>query len=1029
MRFGILGPLRIRVGETDTTLAAGRERTVLAVLLLYPNEVVPVERLADAVWGSAPPSTMRAQVHSCVSRLRRALREKGIEDKVIATDPAGYVVRVDADDLDSLVFARRVAEGREAAAAGRLEEARAQLRAALALWRGPALAGIGSRQVEIGASGLEEQHSTAVEDCVDLELRLGLAQELLGELTDLVERFPVRERLRGQLMIALYRAGRQADALAVYRQGREALAEELGLEPGPHLEELHRRILNRDPDLLGAPREQPGPAARPAPRHGLPRDVVDFTGRDEWIARLLSLVPADPSDGPATPVIQVIDGMAGTGKTSLAVHVAHLVAERYPDAQLYIDLHGHSDRAPTAPVAALDVLLRQLGIPAEGIPERLDERMTVWRTELASRRALVVLDNAADSAQVLPLLPGGARALALVTSRRRLSGLDGVHHFSLDVLDPVEAMRLLVRVAGDRVEANPAAAAQVARLCGYLPLALRLAAARLVHRRSWTAADLADRLRRTRIPLAELAVEGRTVSAAFALSYQHLDETGRRVFRLLGLHPPNSFDARAVAALAHIDPDAAQDVLEDLVDAHLVEAPTAHRYRLHDLLHEYARELSAADDLAAERHDVTTRMLDHYLYATAEATAFLESAHLREGLDPPDGTRRVLELADQAEALAWLEHELANVVTCIRVAAELGRSRVVCKLARALWVYLWRHGYTAELIETYELALAAARQLDDEAAIASAHNYVASGYFRQGRWADVVTHLQQALEARRRLDDKLGQASTLGNLASVYRRLGRYAEAVEHIQQQLALAGEVGPDLPSRPLANLGSVYMVLGRYEEALEQHRQDLAASRRTGSRYGEGLALGDLGVVHLRLGHLTVAVALLKRAVQLKSEQGNRYGSAETLSDLGSAYRGLGRQAEAIAVQRQALAEMRAVGDLAGECQVLNDLATTLTAAGATAEARELHGLALARTEDVVDRYERARAHDGLGAAWEGTDPVRAREHWEIALALFTELGVPERADVERRLADLGAGRRAARPLMITEFFPGQGTGKTS
>ncbi|MGC9668147.1 AfsR/SARP family transcriptional regulator [Planosporangium sp. 12N6] len=1012
MRFGILGPLRIQVGQTETTLGAGRERTALAMLLLYAGEVVPVERLAEAVWGIAPPPTMRAQVHSCVSRLRRALRQKGIDDEVIVTDPAGYVARVAAADLDSLVFAQRVTRGREAVAAGRLEEARTQLRAALALWRGPALAGIGSRPVEIGAAGLEEQRSAALEDCIDVELRLGLAHELLGELTDLVERFPVRERLRGQLMLALYRVGRQADALAVYRQGREALAEELGLEPGPQLQELHRRILNRDPDLLVQRPAPDPPPPRPAPRHALPRDVVDFTGREESVARLLGVVPDDPQAGPATPVIEVIDGMAGTGKTSLAVHVAHRVAERYPDAQLFIDLHGHSEQAPVDPADALDALLRQLGIPARGIPEGLDERVTLWRSELATRRALVVLDNAADSAQVAPLLPGGSRVLTLITSRRRLWGLDGVHHLSLDVLEPAAAVRLLARVVGDRVDAEPEAAAEVARLCGYLPLALRLAAARLTHRRSWTVADLADRLRRADDPLTELAAEGRTVAAAFALSHQHLDETAQRVFRLLGLHPPNSFCVHAVAALADLDADAAQDVLEALVDAHLLEAPTAHRYRLHDLLHEYAWQLATAHDRAAERTEATGRMIDHYLYVTARATALLEPAYARQGLDLPAPPRWVPRFGSEEGAMAWLEQERLNVVACLRLAAQLGWSRAVFQLARALWVYLWLHGYTGELVESQTLALAAARKLGDEAAIASAHNYLASGNSRQGRWDEAVVQLHRALEIRRRLGDVVGQSTTLSNLGLAYRKLGRFAEAVEHIRQAMALLGELGAEEMIRLLANLGNVYMILGHYTDSLDQHRRHLAAARAIGSRYQQAVALGDLGAVHVRLGHLTVAVALLTRAWQLKLEVGNRYGAAETLSDLGNAYRGRGRHTEAIAAHRQALELMRTVGDLAGECQIRNDLGTTLSAAGQTEEARQLHERAIAQAERAGDRYQWARAHAGLGDAWEGADPGRAREHWEIAQVLFAELGVPERADVERRLADLDSGLRRMR-----------------
>ncbi|NJC73852.1 tetratricopeptide repeat protein [Planosporangium thailandense] len=1013
MRFGILGALRIRVGDTETTLVAGRERTVLAMLLLYAGKVVPVERLAEAVWGETPPPTMRAQVHSCVSRLRRALRRSGIHDEVIVTDPAGYVARVAASDLDSLVFAQLVADGRRSAAAGRLEEARVHLRAALALWRGPAAAGIGSRQIEIAAAGLEEQRSAVLEDCVDIELRLDLAHELVGELTGLVERFPVRERLRGQLMLALYRVGRQADALAVYRQGRDALADELGLEPGPQLQELHRRILNRDPALLvGDGAEPPTAAPRPAARHALPRDVVDFTGREEQVARLLGFVPADPQEGPATPVIEVIDGMAGTGKTSLAVHVAHLVADRYPDAQLFIDLHGHSDRAPVVPGRALDTLLRQLGIAADRIPERLDERVTLWRSELATRRALVVLDNAADSAQVLPLLPGGSRGLTLVTSRRRLTGLDGVHHLSLDVLDAAESVRLLARVAGDRVDTEPAAAAEVARLCGYLPLALRLAAARLVHRPSWTVGDLADRLRGAGAPLSELAVEGRTVSAAFALSYQHLDESAQRVFRLLGVHPPNGFDAYAAAALADLDVDRADDILEELVDAHLLESPSARRYRLHDLLHEYAWELAVEEEPEVEREAAAGRMIDHYLHTGFRATGFLELTYTRQELELPDPPRGIPDIASEGEAFAWLERERSNAMAVARLAARLGLHRQVCGLARALWIYLWLNGYANELIEIQQLALSSAGALGDEAAVATAHNYLAAGLVRRGHWTDGLEHLHRALAIRRRLGDVPGQAATLSNLGMTYRITGRYPEAVDHFQQQLVLARSLPSDVLSRGLADLGHVYQLLGRYDEALRQHRKHLAMSRQTGNRYQQGLALSEIAAAHVRMGHYRVAVLLLKRVMQLKVEVGNRYGMAESLSDLGSAYRGLGRYTEAVDCQRQALRLMCEVGDPAGECQILNDLGITLRVVGEPGEASEMHRQALTLAERLGLRHHQARAHRGLAEIWEDTDPALAREQWTAALQLFTDLGVPERHEAERRLADLDHGPRRLR-----------------
>jgi tetratricopeptide (TPR) repeat protein len=476
------------------------------------------------------------------------------------------------------------------------------------------------------------------------------------------------------------------------------------------------------------------------------------------------------------------------------------------------------------------------------------------------------------------------------------------------------------------------------------------------------------------------------------------------VFRLLGLHPADSFDAYAAAALADVDVDDAQDILEDLVDAHLVEAPSAHRYRLHDLMHEYAAELAGREDRDEERLDAYRRLIDHYLGAAARATAHLEPAYARDGLDLPETSRPVPGVGCEEEALDWLERERGNVVACIRIAAGLDWSRTVCQLARAMWVYLWLHGYTDELVETHELALAAAEALGDEAAIATAHNYLASGYGRQGRWGDAIEHLHRALAARRRLDDVKGQVVTLDNLGLAYRTEGRYAEAVEHIQQELALARSLGGDALSRPLANLGTAYMLFGQYAKALEQHRQHLAVSRELGNRNQQAIALGDLGAVHVRLGHYTVAVALLKRAARLKPEFGNRYGAAETLSDLGTAYRGLGRPADAVACQRQALELMRTVGDLAGECQILNDLGISLCELGETAEARDLHRTALRLAEGVGNPYQQARAHDGMAAAWQSADPAQAREHWTTALALYTGLGVPERADVERRLTDL-------------------------
>ncbi|MFD0583166.1 AfsR/SARP family transcriptional regulator [Dactylosporangium darangshiense] len=514
--------MQIRTPVTEITVAAPRERVLLALLLLREGQLVPVQQVIAALWDTNPPPTARAQVHSCVSRLRQVLRKAGLPEDLVVTEPAGYRIKVGPEDLDAALFAARVERGRAAAADGDLAGGRDDLRAALALWRGRPLTDVDSDMVRAAAAHLEEQWTAAMALCLDLELQLDLAEEILAEVADLVERFPHHEQFRGHLMTALARTGRRADALAVFRRGRALLAEELGIEPGADLVELHRRILNGDAELLlpQAPRTLGRRAAR-----CLPRDVADFAGRAELVRRLVDALRDE------RPEIIAIDGMPGTGKTTLAVRVAHAASERYPDGQLYLDLRGHSERAPLDPGEALGALLRQLGVPAERVPPGLDDRAVLWRTELADRQVLVLLDNAFDTAQVLPMLPGTAHTGVVITSRRRLGGLDGAQTVSLDVLPIDDAVELLRRTVGERAYADPACTVEVAELCGRLPLAVRLAGARLQHRPSWTVADLAARLRIANRRLPELAVDGRTVAAAFTLSFQHLAVPLQRLLR------------------------------------------------------------------------------------------------------------------------------------------------------------------------------------------------------------------------------------------------------------------------------------------------------------------------------------------------------------------------------------------------------------------------------------------------------------------------------------------------------------------
>jgi DNA-binding SARP family transcriptional activator len=560
LRYRILGPLSVTQGEQQVAITAGRDRVVLAMLLLYRDRVLSAGELIDAVWGEQPPPTARNQLQTCVSRLRRRLPAG-----VITTDPAGYRLALEPGDLDADVFARVLAQARDR----RDPDLHRQ---ALALWRAPALVEIESPAVRRVAAALDEQRAVATEEWVELALTAGTDRDLLGELSGLVEQFPLRERLRGQFMTALSRAGRQADALAEYRRARDTLRDELGIEPGPELSDLHRQIL----------------AGRDHRIRCLPRTVGDFTGRSAAVDRLLGAVDAA---GPHEPALAVIDGMAGSGKTTLALRVASLVGDRYPDAHLFVDLHGHSEREPREPAAALLILLRQLEIDPERLPPGPDERLGLWRNELARRRAIVVLDNAASTRQVADLLPAAPGSLALVTSRRRLAGLDSVRAESLPMFTDEEALALLARIAGRRVDREPEAAAELVRRCGGLPLAVRLAGARLAHRPRWTIRDLLGRLGAAALP--ELAAEDRSVAGAFAVSYHRLPAPARRLFRLLGTLRAACFDAAAAAAAAGLPRDETEDLLDDLQDVHLVEEHAPGVFRFHDLIREYAATVGA----------------------------------------------------------------------------------------------------------------------------------------------------------------------------------------------------------------------------------------------------------------------------------------------------------------------------------------------------------------------------------------------------------------------------------------------------
>jgi DNA-binding SARP family transcriptional activator/Flp pilus assembly protein TadD len=976
VRFRVLGPLV--VGDGDAPVTAARDRALLAMLLLRAGRVVPVDDLIDAMWDERPPATARGQLQSCVSRLRRTLAAAGIPDDAIVTDPAGYLVRVEPGEFDAAAFEQAVARAREAASAGRWVESRDGYRVALALWRGPALSGIASRAVQRGAAILDEQRLRAAEDRFDIELRLGTAPELVSELSELVDQHPLRERLRAQLMLALYRAGRPADALTEYERARQTLDGELGVPPGPALRDLHRRVLANDPALAEPPRSAPSPA------RCLPRGLADFTGRSDLVSRLVEAARIAPEK----PVMHVIDGMAGSGKTSLAVHVAHLLASAYPDAQLFVDLHGHSERDPLEAATALVTLLRQLGVPGERIPAELDDRVALWRSELARRRAVVVLDNAASTAQVAPLLPATAHCLTLVTSRRRLVGLDGAQPESMPLLSAREGVDLLARVAGDRVHAEPDAAAEVVRRCGYLPLAIRLAAARLAHRPGWRVAHLASRLGTERPVLPELVAEDRTVVSAFALSYGQLGEPAQRVFRLLGLYPGEQFDATAAAALAGVPLPAARDVLDELVDRHLVDEPAAGRFRLHDLIREYASDLAAATEPEGERHAAVDRLCDHYLHAASAAGRSLMSPSAR-GLAAGEPQRP--DLLEGTE-LSWLEAERANLAVLVHLAARAGHEDYAWRIAGTVWRFYFLRGYSDHLMDSLRDGLMAADRLGDGDAAATMHNYLAAGCFRTDRAQEAIEHLRAALVLRERAGDLRGVGISVANLGVTYTQLGRLDEAESYLRRAMDIWRRFRADQGvAFPLAELGLVAMLRGRYAEALRCHRRHLLFYAERHVDFQVGAALGNLGQVRIRLGQYAIARRLLTAAVRIHRRTENRSGEAEARSGLGVAARELGRLDEAERLHREAVAIMQGIGERRGEAAIRNDLAVTLAVKGDREQAVAEHRAAHAIATQVTSPCEQARALDGLAACLRDKDPDQARRHSNRALAIYRQTGV--------------------------------------
>ncbi|HEV2242299.1 MAG TPA: BTAD domain-containing putative transcriptional regulator [Streptosporangiaceae bacterium] len=918
MRVEVLGAVRAWRQEQELTLGHPRQRALLAMLAVHADRPVGRDELIDGIWGSAPPVTAANCVHSYVARLRLVLepgRPAHTPSRILVSSGPGYALRLDAGQVDASVFAGHLLRARQLRAHGDLAGGALSLDAALALWHGTPLAGIPGPFAEAERVRLFEEYLTAAEDRAEFRLATGGQEQVAGQLAQLVREHPFRERLAALYMLALFRGGRQAEALAAYQRTRQILVDELGLEPGQELRRIHEDILQgRDSDMARGPcAAAPARAAAvPVTPHQLPPAIPHFTGRQAELQSLADLAAtADATAG--WPVISVISGTAGVGKTALAVRHAHNVAELFPDGQLYVNLHGFDPAGPPAPPsAAIRDFLRAMAVPSRRIPSQLNQQAALYRSVLAGRRMLVVLDNAQDEEQVRPLLPGGPGCMVVVTSRSQLTGLavaNGAHQLGLRLFSRGEGSELLARRLGcQRVAADAEAADELVALCARLPLALSVAAARAAAMPMVSLAALAEELRQTRSRLDALDTGdgASSIRAAFARSYQDLSRPAARMFRLLGLHPGPDIAVPAAASIAGCPADQARAALAELARLNLVIEHAHGRFTCHDLLRAYAAEQADALDAEPERRAAIRRMLDHYLHSARRGAVLLHPARDEVTPSPPLAGVVPERLTDHRQALAWYDTEHAVLLAAAELAAGAGFDVHAWQLPWALVPFLYRRGHWHDWIALEAGALAAADRLGDQNARARALLDLGYAHAVRARPDEADPPLRQALRLFRQLGDQVGQARVHNALAMALESQRRHAEALRYAKRSLRLYEAAGnAAAQANALTTVGWYHALLGDHQQALARNEQAIAVHRRLGNRHGEAAACMVVGHALHNLGRHAEAIASHQRSLKLFRDLGDLQHQADALIQLGDAQQAAGNPQAAREAWQHALA----------------------------------------------------------------------------------------------------------------------------
>ncbi|MGW8361726.1 BTAD domain-containing putative transcriptional regulator [Streptomyces wedmorensis] len=961
LRFGVLGPVRAwRDGEAVPT-GSPQQRALLAALLLRGGRTATAHELIDALWGEEPPSQALAAVRTYASRLRKAL-----DPKVLVSESGGYALRTPAAALDVTTAQELAAEAEKLRAGGDRAGARERLAEALDLWDGEVLASVPGPYAETQRTRLEEWRLTLLETRLDIDLEVGAHAEAVSELTALTAAHPLRERLRELLMLALYRSGRQAEALAVYADTRRLLADELGVDPTPELSRLQQRILQADAELA-RPVEEPAPAAAPVARPAqLPATVPDFTGRASFVRELGARLAT--AEGHVMAV-SALAGIGGVGKTTLAVHVAHEARPHFPDGQLYVDLQGAGNRA-AAPETVLGSFLRALGTADSAIPDSLEDRAALYRSTLDGRRVLVLLDNARDAAQIRPLLPGTAGCAALVTSRIRMVDLAGAHLVDLDVMSPEEALQLFTRIVGEeRVGSEREAALDVVAACGFLPLAIRIAASRLAARRTWTVSVLAAKLADERRRLDELQAGDLAVKATFELGYGQLEPAQARAFRLLGLADGPDISLAAAAAVLDLPLWDTEDLLEALVDTSLVESAAPGRYRYHDLVRLYARACADRDEQPpSEKEAALSRLLDFYLSTTARVYAIERPGdRLVDHLEPT--THDGLTFTDRHDAQDWLYAEANCLLATVRQSAS--SPTTLRRGVDLLWASL-------------DLAESGANSKEYEA---------------------VATVLRKAAGVA---GDVRVEARAANTLAYVHHYQGRFEQAGREAEEVARMARSVNDPLPVCWALNvIGAIALYQGRHEDGDKYFTLAITAFRAAGDRAGEASALCNLSRLRLASGRQDDAVRMAQQGADMYDDMGHalkgangRYALGLALTESGQLKAAAERLREALDVfvdSRQRLWEGMTLFRIAE----VDIKAQRYGAAAAGAEK------ALAVLWGIGGDWRRGNVLTVLGRALHAIGQSgRAQICWQEALDIYEELSAPEATEVRNLLTPLAA-----------------------